>query len=584
MVSNADVARALHELAVLTELEEASRSSFRARAYHSAVRAIESHSGSVADLREEQLVSIDGIGPAIAAKIREVAETGTMQRLEELRERFPPGYLELVRIPGIGPKTVALLYDELGVRSVDDLKVVLAEQRLRDLPGLGARTEEKITRAIDRLGLAGKERRAPIGDALPLAERLVEILEGVDGVDRVTYAGSLRRFRETVADIDVVVATEDPDAATEAFVAIPEVREVIARGPTKTTVLTARGIQADLRVVSPEQWGAALIYFTGSKEHNVAIRERAVRSGRTLNEYGLFALVEDEEGRPTPGERITGESEQEVYAALGLAWIPPGMREAIGEITAAESGELPAFATVEDLRGDLHVHTDRSGDGRQSLDAVISAVRDRGYEYVAITDHAENLRMNAVSREEMVAQREEIRRLQEEIPDLTILHGAELNIGPDGGLDYDDEFLEAFDWGVASIHSHFDLEPSEQTTRIVRAMEHPAVNAIGHLQGRRIGKRPGVRIDVEAVLTAAEATGTAIEINANLDRLDASAEVLRAARDRDVVFVINSDAHRLSEFSNVIHGIRQAERGWVPGDRIANTWPRDRFLAWVRGR
>jgi DNA polymerase (family X) len=565
---------------VLTELEEESRSSFRARAYHTAVRAVESHAGQIADLSEQQLVEIDGIGPAIAKKVREVAETGTIQRLEELRERFPPGYLELVRIPGIGPKTVALLYDELGVRSVDDLKVALAEQRLRDLPGLGARTEEKIASAIDRLGLAGKERRAPIGDALPLAERLVEVLEGANGVDRVAYAGSLRRFRETVADIDVVVATTDPDAATAAFVAVPEVREVLARGPTKTTVLTARGIQADLRVVAPEQWGAALIYFTGSKEHNVAIRERAVRSGRTLNEYGLFELVEDEDGRPTTGARLAGATEREVYEALGLAWIPPGMREAVGEIAAAENRDLPTFATVKDLRGDLHVHTDRSGDGRQSLEEVISVVRDRGYEYVAITDHAENLRMNAVSREEMIAQREEIRNL-EEIPDLTILHGAELNIGPDGGLDYDDEFLEGFDWGIASIHSHFDLEPDEQTARIVRAMEHPAVNAIGHLQGRRIGKRPGVQIDVEAVLAAAEATGTAIEINANLDRLDASAEVLRAARDRDVVFVINSDAHRQSEFANVVHGIRQAERGWVPADRIANTWPRDRFLAWV---
>jgi DNA polymerase (family X) len=577
MVSNADVARALHELAVLTELEDGGRNSFRARAYHRAVRSVEAHPLEVSRLGESELVRIDGIGPAIAKKIRELAETGSISRLEELRGRYPPGYLDLVRVPGIGPKTVALLAEHLGIRSLDDLKEALAAQRLRDLPGLGARTEEKLLRAIERLGMSGKERRTPIAEALPLAERLVGLLRRVDGVEKVGYAGSLRRFRETVADIDLVVATADAGAATEAFTRIADVREVLARGETKTTVLTARGIQVDLRVVTPQQWGAAMVYFTGSKEHNVAIRERAVRRGMTLNEYGLFHVADGE-----TGERVAGAEEAEVYEALGLEWIPPGMRENVGEIADAEARSLPQIAGVGALRGDLHVHTDRSGDGHQTLEAVIEEASARGYAYLAITDHAENLPINAVTREEMLVQRAEIRARQETLDDLVLLHGAELNIGPDGGLDYDDDFLASFDWCVASVHSHFGLGASDQTARIVAAMEHPSVSAVGHLQGRRIGKRPGIEIDVEAVLDAAERTGTAIEINSHLDRLDASAEVLRAARDRDVVFVVNSDAHRRHEFDYVRHGIRQAERGWVRAERIANTWPRERFLAWVR--
>jgi DNA polymerase (family X) len=336
-------------------------------------------------------------------------------------------------------------------------------------------------------------------------------------------------------------------------------------------VITRDGLQVDLRVVPPASFGAALVYFTGSKEHNVAIRERAVRRGLTLNEYGLTEV----EG----GSLLASATEEEVYTALGLAWIPPGMREHVGEIEAAEERTLPIFATVEDLRGDLHVHTDLSGDGHQSLEDVVAAARSRDYSYLALTDHAENLRVNGVSREEMLAQREALASL--DAGGLTLLHGAELNIAPDGSLDYDRDFLLGYDFCVASVHSHFDLPKSEQTARVVRAMEHPAVSAIGHLQGRRIGKRPGIELDIEEVLRAAERTGTAIEINSHLDRLDAPAEVLRAAREHDVVFTVSSDAHRLHEFDNVRHGVRLAERGWVAAERIVNTWPSERFLAWV---
>jgi DNA polymerase (family X) len=575
-MDNPDVARTLHEIAVLTELEEGSRASFRARAYHNAVRAVEAQPRPVAELSRDELLAIDGVGKAIADKIRELVDTGTIKRLEELRARYPPGYLDLVRVPGIGPKTVALLYEQLGIASLEDLKTAIGEEQLRDVPGLGERTEQKLARAIDRLGMAGKERRAPIADALPLAERIVGRLRDVDEVRDVAYAGSLRRFRETIADIDIVAAATSTSPVMDAFTRMAVVRDVLARGETKATVLTAGGIQVDLRVVAPEQWGAALVYFTGSKEHNIRLRERAVRRGWTLNEYGLFEV----EG----GKLLAGTSEEEVYEALGLAWIPPGMREDVGEVEPAEEGRLPALATVDDLRGDLHVHTDLSGDGHQSLEEVLDAVAARGYAYVAITDHAENLPMNAASREDMLAQREQIREVARTRPDLVILHGSELNIGPDGGLDYDRDFLLGFDWCVASVHSHFDFDRERQTARIVSAMEHPAVNAIGHLQGRRIGKRPGIDVDVGAVLDAAERTGTAIEINCHLDRLDATADVLLAARGRDVVFVVDSDAHRLHEFDNVRHGMRQAERGWVPAEQIANTWPVERFLEWAGGK
>lgn len=596
MSTNSDVARALHELAALTELEETDRQSFRARAYHNAVRAIETETRDVTSLDVEELTSIKGIGPAIAKKVREYAETGTIAKLEQLRDRYPPGYVELVRVPGLGPKTVALLYEHLDVRTVDDLKAAIAEERLRDVPGLGARTEEKLAREIQRLGLAGKHRRIPIAEALPVAVRIVELLSAAPGVHEAAYAGSLRRFRESVADLDIVVAAEEAAPVMDAFVSMAIASEVEARGETKAVIRTPRGLQVDLRVVPPDSWGAALIYFTGSQAHNIAIRERAARRGWTLNEYGLFEV---EEGEPPPpdaggsetglavaprvlGRRLAGSTEEEVYEELGLVPVPAPLREDAGEVQAAEDAALPVTCTVEQLRGDLHVHTDASGDGRQSLEQVLDIAAARGWEYIAITDHAEELRMNGVSRAGMLAQRRRIRSLAERYPGLNILHGAELNIDAEGGLDYDPEFLASFDWGLASIHSHFDLDREQQTRRLVTAMNDPGVNAIGHLKGRRIGRRAGVDLDVEAILQAAETTRTAIEINSHLDRLDAPPEVLLAARGRDVLFVIDSDAHRPGEFDNLRHGVRLAQRGWVAAEQVVNTWSAQRFRAWVR--
>lgn len=574
MPTNAEVARLLHELAMLTELEDGTRQSFRARAYHNGVRAVEACPRDVTALSQAELTALPGIGPAIAAKIAEFADTGTIARLDELRGRYPPGYLELIRVPGIGPKTVALLHEHLGIRTIDDLRAAVAAGQLREVPGLGVKTEENIAANIAKLGLTGKERRTTIADALPVATEVSALLCRVDDVDEVTYAGSLRRFRETVADVDVVVAAVDPTPVMDTFTRMAMVRKVAARGDKKATVVTARGLQLDLRVVRREEFGAALQYFTGSQAHNVRVRERAVRRGWSLNEYGLWET--------DTGRLLASHTEEDIYAALDLQWIPPGMREDVGEVAAAAAGELPRVASVADLRGDLHVHTDLSGDGRNSLDEMVDAALSRGLQYLAITDHGEDLRISGVSADDMLAQRQRIAALnRSHAGRIRVLHGCELNIGAGGELDYDEEFLAGFDWTVASVHSHFRLDRAAQTDRVLAAMDHPAVRCIGHLQGRRIGRRPGIDLDVDTILDAAIDTDTAIEINSHLDRLDASAEVLRAARGGNVTFVVNSDAHRIREFDNLEFGVRLAERGWVPADRIANTWPTDRFLDWV---
>ena len=573
MASNLELAALFAEMATLTKIADGTTQSFRARAYESAAKTLEGLGSPAADMPKADLLDLKGIGPASASRIREFVETGRVEKLEELRAAFPPDFLELVRIPGLGPKTANLLREELDVNSVADLKLALDNEALRDLPGLGKKSEENLLRAVQRLGLTGKDRRTPILDAMGEARRLVLELEAVPGVEAVKYCGSLRRFRDTVADVDILVATDDPMPVVEWFVGLASVRETIGSGETKTSVLMQSGLQVDMRIVRMDQWGAATMYFTGSKDHNIRLRRLAIAKGWLLNEYAL----EDAES----GEVVASETEDEIYEALGLPYILPPLREDRGEIEAGLANSLPNVVRDGDLRGDLHVHTDMSGDGDHSLEAMLDAAADMGLEYIAITDHAENLTINGVGRDEMLAQREQIAELQPKYPNMRILHGTELNIAADGSLDYDYDFLMGYDWCVASVHSHFDLDEYRQTVRLIEAMKHPAVNVIGHLIGRRVGKRPGIEIDVEAVLTAAELTGTAIEINSHLDRLDAPVEVLWQAKGRDVTFVISTDSHRTSELSQWRWGIRQAQRGWVDKDMIANTWPAKRFLSWA---
>jgi DNA polymerase (family X) len=564
------------ELTELTALDEGSRNTFRTRAYENAVEAIASYSGDLAALSEKELTAIEGIGPSTAKKIREFFKGGTIAKLEELRLKYPSDFVELSRVQGLGPKTLLRLRSELGVRNREDLRAALESQKVRSIAGLGAKSEEKLLRAITRSAPTGKEARRPIAEALPIARELVASLEALPAVERAQYCGSLRRFRETVADVDIVVASREPSAVREAFLKMATVREVLGSGDTKTSVLTSTELQVDLRIVELRQFGAACQYFTGSKAHNIKLRQRALDRGWLLNEYGL--------SHAQTGEVIASETEEAIYRALGLEPIPPPLREDRGEIELAAKGTLHPQIRLEDLRGDLHVHTSLSGDGKSTLEEIVSAAALRGYAYLAVTDHAENLAFNGVSRERLLEQRAEVEALRKLYPGMALLQGAELNIGRDGSVDYDEGFRRELDWCVAGVHSHFELDRAQQTRRILTAMEDPTVDAIAHLTGRRIGRRPGIELDVDAVLRKAVETNTAIEINAALGRLDASSEVLFQARGMGVTFVISTDTHHTRELERMEWGTLHATRGWVDPARVANTWPRERFLAWLGER
>lgn len=575
-VDKADVADMLRELAELTIVEEGDPQSFRVRAYESARHAVEAYGGELVDLSAAALQKVPGIGKSTAAKIRELVEQGRVAKLDELREKHPPGVLALLRLPGVGPKAVARLRAELGVHGPDDLRAAIARHALRDLKGFGPKSEEKLARSLERLGGEG-ERRTPISVALPLAARICARLSAVPGVERAAFCGSLRRFSETVGDLDIVAATEDGAPVMDEALSMPIVDRVLSHGDTRASFVTRAGLQVDLRVVAPHQFGAAMLYFTGSKGHNIKLRQRAIDRGWTLNEYALADAA--------TGDVVASRSEADIYAALGLSFIHPAQREDAGEIELAEKGNLPRVVSPESLIGDFHVHTSLSGDARSSLEEIVSAARARGYRVLAITDHAEGLPANGVGADALRAQRDQIRALQRELGDgMTLLWGVELNIGPHGELDYDAELRSELDFGLASIHDHFDLDEARQTARVVKAMEDPAVKMIGHLSARMIGARPPVPLDVPAVLAAAERTGTALEINGGLPRLDVSVDVLRRARDRGVRFVLTSDAHKDVELGRIEYAALNATRAWVDPDRIVNTWERSRLEAWARSK
>src|SRR5262245_129829 len=562
----------LRDLVELTQLDEENPQSFRARAYESAAQAIAAQATDPGRLTPGELQQIQGIGKSTASKIRELLETGRVAKLEALREKYPPKVVALLRIQGLGPKALKKLRAELGVESIDDLRKALADKRVRGLEGYGARSEEKLARALARLDEQGSVGRTPISIALPLATRIVERMLEVPGVTHASTCGSLRRFCETIGDIDLVVAASEPGPVMDALVSMSIVERVLVRGESKTSLVTHRGTQVDLRVVAEHQLGAARLYFTGSKGHNIKLRQRALGRGLTLNEYALSEL----EG----GRILASETEEEIYQALGLPWIPPVLREDAAEIEAAEGVALPR--PIGDLCGDFHVHTSVSGDGRSTLEEVVAAARARGIRVLAITDHAEGTR-SGVGRDELLAQRAELRAMQAELgASLLLLHGVELNIGPSGELDYDPEFRSSFDWCLASVHDHFEQGRAAQTHRIVTAMQDPSVRMIGHLSARMIGSRPPIDLDLDAILAAAEATGTALEVNGALPRLDMSVEALRRARGRDVTLVLTSDAHHARELDRVRFAAQSAERAWIQPEQVANAWPAERLRAWTR--
>jgi DNA polymerase (family 10) len=543
---------------------------FKVRAYERAARAVAGHEADIATLDARRLDAIPGVGSHIAAKILELRDTGTVAELDELRARVPAGLRALLAVPGLGPRRARQVYEELGITSITELLDALHQHRLRSLKGWGERSEQKLASAIAQVQAGGG--RIPLAVALDLAEEMLGDLGALPGVRRAAYAGSLRRMRDTVGDVDLLVATTRPEAVGEAVAGMPLVEQVLARGPTKTSVRTTKGVQVDVRVVPPEVWGAALLYFTGSKAHNIRVREIAVRAGLKLSEYGLFDAAS--------GERVAGDTEEEVYARLGMAWVPPTLREDRGEVEAALEGRLPRLVEVRHVKGDLHVHTDLT-DGVASLEEMVAAARARGYRYLAVTDHAPLLYMQRMTAEKALEQRARVRALEREAG-IAILHGSELNIGPDGSLDWDDAFLAGFDILVASVHSHFGQPRAAMTARLVRAVRHPLVNIIGHPTGRSIGRRPPVDADFDEVFREAARCGTALEVNAFPDRLDLDDELVRRARSAGVKLAVSTDAHAVTHFANMRFGIATAQRGWAGPADVINTWPLGRlrrFLA-----
>jgi DNA polymerase (family 10) len=463
------------------------------------------------------------------------------------------------------------LYEELGIDSVDALEEAIRGGKLAGLRGFGAKTEENLLHGIELMNKAGQRVRLDV--AMDLAEEITAALSPVPGCQRVTYAGSLRRMRDTVGDIDILATAADSTRLMAAFSSLPIAAEVIASGGNKTSIRTTAGVQADLRVVPPQCWGAALQYFTGAKAHNIRTREIAVHHKLKLSEYGLFGVA--------TGELIVSDTEEQVYRHLGLPWIPPTLREDTGEIEAALRGQLPALVTEDDIRGDLHTHTSLS-DGLASLEEMAAAAARRGYAYYAVTDHAPNLYMQRMTGQKALAQRDQVRHLDGAYGQMRLLHGTELNIGPDGGLDWHDDFLAGFDLCVASVHSHFSQPRADMTRRIIKACGNPNVNILGHPSTRLIGRRSPIDADWDAVFAACARTGTALEIDASPERLDLPADLIRRALRHGAVFAIDSDAHATPHLAHLRYGVGTAQRGWLTPDNVINTWRLSRLQEFLR--
>jgi DNA polymerase (family X) len=552
---NDELADQLDLLADLSELE--GEDSFRVLAYRRAATRIRETGGPVAQLAlEGKAKALQGIGKTIEEKIVEVVETGRMSALEKRRALVPEEVVRFMRLPGLGPKTARRIWKELGVTTLAELKQAAEQERLRGLSGLGAKSEEKILKALAEEPKDPRESRRLLGDGLPVLLALVEELRSHPAAVKVSEAGSARRRRETFRDLDVIATSTDPPALIEHFVSRENVAGVVAKGDTKATVITNDGLRFDLRVVPPESYGNLLQHFTGSKEHNVALREDAVRRGLSVSEYSVTNVE--------TGEEFTAADEEELYAHLGYAYIPPELRENGGELAAARAGELPVLVERSDLRGDLHSHSTWS-DGKATLEQMALAARDLGHEYLAICDHSPRLRDGRLQ-----AQWEEIDALNERLAPFRVLKGIEVNIRANGELDVDDDTLAQLDWVTASVHTSFDKDP---TGRVLNAMQSPHVDCIGHLTSRRIGVRNPSPIEVEKVVEGALATGTFLEINSQPDRLDLRDANARLAGEAGLRLTISSDAHSAKALRYVDLGVAQARRAWLTKDQILNTRP-----------
>lgn len=568
-MENREIAALLSQTADLMEI--AAEDGFRVRSYRNAASAIEGFPERVVDVLlnpERKVTDIPGIGKGMAAVLEEIARRGSFGKRDDLLTKYPPGALELLKIQGLGPKSIAMLWDHFKLTGIDDLERLCREQKLRELPRMGAKLEEKVLKSIAAYRLSTG--RFLLSFGRKTADEIMGWIAAEPGVDQITPAGSLRRGRETIGDLDLIVTGPGAVAAMDRVHAHPKVHDVLAKGPNKLSVkFGLEGLQVDVRALPKESYGAAMQYFTGSKEHNVNLRTRAIKMGLTLNEYGLFQLEDN--------SRVAGETEEEVYARLGLAWIPPEMRENCGEIELAAEGRLPRLIELRDLRGDVHMHT-KETDGRATLEEMAAAARERGYEYIAITDHSKALAMaNGLDEQRAVAFARRVREVNQHGLGIRILSGIECDILRDGQLDLADDALAELDFVIGSVHSHMKLESSEMTDRLLRALDCPNLHVMGHLTGRILLHRDAYPFDFEAVAAKAAARRVALEVNASPERLDLHGPLLRAAKAKGCRFTISTDAHHPKHLLNMPYGVLMARRGWLEPSDVLNTLPFDQF-------
>lgn len=565
-MKNQEIAKIFSEIADLLEIK--GENPFRIRAYRRAAQNIEGLPKSVEEMAKEEILKIPGIGRDLADKIEEYLKTGRMQAHEDLRHEIPTELLDLLSVPGLGPKTASLLYDRLKIKSIDELEKLASEHKLTDLPGIKEKTEENILKGIEMLK-RGKERQ-PLVRVLPIANDIIEHLKKKAPVSRIDIAGSLRRWKDTIKDIDILATSDNPKEVMRVFVHLPHVKEVLMQGPTKSSVIIHEHIQVDLRVVEKESYGAALAYFTGSKAHNIRLREMAMRMGLKINEYGIF--------HEKNGKKVGGEKEEDIYKNLGLPYIPPELREDQGEIEAAIEGRLPELIEISDIKGDLHVHSKWS-DGSHTFEQLVEAAKDRGYHYIAITDHSKSLGIaRGLTGERLLEQKKEIDAINKKLKGFRIIHGVEVDIRSDGRLDIADDVLKELDIVVASIHSGFKQQKKQLTYRLVSAMKNPYVSIIAHPTGRLIGERDAYDVDMEEILKVAKETGTAIEINAYPLRLDINDVYARRAKEMGIPIVISTDTHVTNQFDYMRYGLSIARRGWLEKGDVINTIEVEKLL------
>ena len=572
MTTNADIAAALEQVADLLELQNANP--FRVRAYRNAARVIGELRLDLASViaSGKPLPKLPGIGADLAAKICQIATSGHLKLLDQLRKQLPAGITELLQLPGLGPKRVRALYDELHVHTLAQLLRAARDKRIRTLHGFGETTEARIAAAIE--AHMGKTRRFKLALAAQYADAIIGYLRNAPGVREVIAAGSLRRARETVGDIDLLATATDGAAVARYFTAYPEIGEIREAGETRVSVLLKSGLQVDLRVVPPQSYGAALLYFTGSKAHNIRLRNLAIDRGLKLNEYGLFR------GRGA----VASQTEESVYAALGLPWIPAELREDLGEIEAANQGRLPHLIERNALRGDLHVHT-KWTDGTATIEQMAEAARAHGLEYIAITEHSRRLTVaNGLDPARLAKQCGDIGRINAQITGIELLTGIEVDVLDDGSLDLPDNALSTLDVVIAAVHSKFNLSRAKQTARILAALENPHVCILAHPLGRLIDEREPYDVDMLAVTRKCKALKVALELNAHPQRLDLLDVYCRMAKDEGALVAINSDAHSVHEYDNLVYGVGQARRGWLEADDVLNTRPPKELRVWLTGR